>query len=464
VIINDATSAANLVDVKLTAAQNFQLTGFTFRAGLSTDSLIHLSGSGSNAPVMSCRVDHCHLVGSTNRSVQTDGWLYGVADHNFIETKANGQSFYVNAGTYGGKLLGHGSWADYPWFGTAKFFFIEDNTMTGEGKNPTNGALDSEYGGRWVVRHNYFINCRPGWHGTEGNNRGCRAVEVYDNTFDWSILYSAMARSGTTLYHDNKWVGTGKSPMACHSTIAIFREYAGVTSKCPYGFADGTGPFDQNDTEGNGTYIDGHAPYVFDSGTVSVGGAGTVTDSSKSWPTKWAGYSVKQTNSSAASYPKGSYIDSNTSNQITYTYYSSGDRGPALSFVKSDSYQIHRVLVALDQVGRGKGDLLSGGGVDAAVNTVTRGQSWPRQALEPAMSWNNVDVAGTAYGFHSGFPTEQLGRDYYNLGKGLPVDSTPSQVSSIYTSAVNGTNYTGPYIYPHPLTRLSPPTNLTVVP
>ena len=80
VIINDATGGPNLVDVKLTAAQHFQLTGFTFRAGLSAGSLIHLAGSG-NTPVMSCRVDHCHLVGSTNRSVQTDGWLYGVADH-----------------------------------------------------------------------------------------------------------------------------------------------------------------------------------------------------------------------------------------------------------------------------------------------------------------------------------------------------------------------------------------------
>jgi hypothetical protein len=120
------------------------------------------------------------------------------------------------------------------------------------------------------------------------------------------------------------------------------------------------------------------------------------------------------------------------------------------------------VLVALDQVGRGKGDLLSGP-VDAPVNTVAGGKSWPRQAVEPAMSWNNVDIAGTAYGFKSSFPTEQLGRDYYNLGKGLPLGSTPSQVSSIYTSAVNGTTYTGPYTYPHPLTLLSPPTNLAIV-
>jgi hypothetical protein len=463
VIINDITGAPNLVDVRLTAAQNFQLTGFTFRAGLSSGSLVHLVGNG-NAPVMGCRVDHCHFVGSTGRSVQTDGWLYGVADHNFIETKANGQSFYINAANYAGKLLGHGSWADYPWFGTERFFFIEDNTMTGEGKNSTNGALDSEYGGRWVVRHNYFINCRPGWHGTEGGNRGCRAVEVYDNTFDWSIIFSAMARSGSTLYHDNKWVGTGKSPTACHSSIAVFREYAGVTANCLYGFADGTGPFDQNDTEGNGTYVAGHAPHVFDSGTISLGGTGTVKDGSKDWTTnKWAGYSIKQTTQSAASCPKGSYVETNTNNQITYRYYSSGDRGPALSFAAGDSYKIHRVLVALDQIGRGKGDLLSGGSTSAPINTVSGGATWPRQALEPAMSWNNVDVTGSPYGFNSSFPTVKLGRDYYNLGKGFPAGSTPSQVSSIYSASLNGVAYTGTYTYPHPLTGPAPPTNLSIV-
>ena len=80
------------------------------------------------------------------------------------------------------------------------------------------------------------------------------------------------------------------------------------------------------------------------------------------------------------------------------------------------------------------------------------------------MSWNNVHIpSGIAYSFATNFPTEVQGRDYYNLGKGFPANSTPSQVSSTYTAALNGVAYTGPYTYPHPLTGPAPPTNLSIV-
>ena len=415
------------------------------------------------------RVDHCHFDHIYARNIQTDGWTYGVADHNYIQVQGNGQCFYINGATYGGKLLGHGAWADYPWFGTNKFFFIEDNTMVGNGIVSTSGGLDSENGGRWVVRHNYFINCRPGGHGTEGGNRGSRAVEVYDNTFDWSISYSSMNRSGVYLYHDNQWIGSGKSAQSAHSNIAVFREFGAVSVDSTYGVADGTSPWDMNDTEGNGTFIQGHSPHVFDSGTVTSGSVSastaTVTDKTKNWmPNQWIGYSVKQTHPSSPCYRKGSYIISNTATTITYSLYTSGDRGPLFTFAGGDNYEIHKVLIAIDQVGRGKGDLLSGG--SPAVNTVTGGAAWPHQALEPAMSWNNTYIpTNTAYGYNTGAPTEREGRDYYDLGGGFPLNTTPSKISSIYTAALNGVTYTGPYTYPHPLTNgLLPPTNLTVLP
>ena len=228
-----------------------------------------------------------------------------------------------------------------------------------------------------------------------------------------------------------------------------------------FGAASGDNAWDVNDTEGNGTYVEGHAPHVFDSGTVKSGAqsslTATLTDSSKNWSTnQWAGYSVKQTNSSSVCYTKGSYIISNTSNTITYFYYSATDRGPNLKFATGDTYQIHRILTGMDQVGRGKGDLLSGND-SSAINTVTGRRSWPHQALEPAMSWNNVYTpTNTAYGYCGSVPTEIEGRDYYNLGKGLAADSTPSKVSSTYTASLNGIAYTVTYTYPHPLTGARP--------
>src|SRR5437667_1205231 len=221
------TKSSGLIQASLSPAQSFRLTGFTFTHGSRTSvnniGVVHLTSSTSSSPTLNMRVDHCHFNHIYARNIQTDGWVYGVADHNYIIADGNGQSFYINCATYANKLLGHGAWADYPWFGTNKFFFMEDNTVVGNGIVTTSGAIDAEYGGRYVVRHNDFTNCRPGWHGTEGGNRGCRGVEIYDNSFHWTIAPSAMNRSGVALIHDNKWDGLASNNSG-HSQIAVFRE------------------------------------------------------------------------------------------------------------------------------------------------------------------------------------------------------------------------------------------------
>jgi hypothetical protein len=55
------------------------------------------------------------------------------------------------------------------------------------------------------------------------------------------------------------------------------------------------------------------------------------------------------------------------------------------------------------------------------------------------------------YGVRPAQPTTKLNIDFFNLGAGLPADSTPSQVSSKYTAALNGVDYVGTFVYPHPL-------------
>ena len=55
------------------------------------------------------------------------------------------------------------------------------------------------------------------------------------------------------------------------------------------------------------------------------------------------------------------------------------------------------------------------------------------------------------YHVKPGQPTTVAGIDYFNLGGGFPADSTPRQVSSTYKAALNGVDYVGPFVYPHPL-------------
>ena len=155
-------------------------------------------------------------------------------------------------------------------------------------------------------------------------------------------------------------------------------------------------------------------------------------------------------NSAAPAYLKGSVITDNTQTTISYRFYNFNDRGPLLVFNGGDAYQIHRCLAVLDQPGRGKGDLC-GGSLNDPINLVTGTPSWTHEIAEPSFSWNNVyTLTNTVWGFGTGFPQCKEGRDFYNLGRGFPPNSTPSQVSAILTSAVNGVPYKGTFTYPHP--------------
>jgi hypothetical protein len=126
-------------------------------------------------------------------------------------------------------------------------------------------------------------------------------------------------------------------------------------------------------------------------------------------------------------------------------------------FNAGDPYKIHRVLIMMDQNGRGKTDLITGA---RPINTSTRRASWPHSALEPCYSWNNVYApTGSAMGFNAPArqPTTKENVDFFNLGNGFAPETTPAEVSSRYKAALNGVDYTGTFVYPHPLVTGAPP-------
>ena len=445
---------------------------------------------------MNVRIDDCHFDRVLGHNICILGWIYGVADHNLFNCQKNSATFWLQEDAYGGKTLGHGAYADYPWFGTNKFFFIETNTIVGNGVLPTSGTIDSGFGARWVARYNCFINAKPGGHGTEGNSRGTRAKEVYNNQFHWTGSLGSESdswRSGSGLVHDNSYDGN-YSGSGFFSAIQNYRSFSAVWNYIAPGVADGSSHFDERDTDGNGNYVQGQKAFVFDSGTTNASNTtgnqffsingnqlsvayGTVVDTTKHWTAnQWVGFSVRSPNfQNGAPSPlgnvlgTGSQIIRNTSNTIYYSPYTGGDRGPKLLFPSGTPYQILKPLAAVDQVGRGKGDLITGG--TTWTNSVTGGPDWPHQALEPIFFWNNIYTPkNQVQGAFSKQLSVQPGRDFYNLtgansNGSFAANSTPSQVSTKYSAALNGVQYTGPYIYPHPLTNnIAPPSNLAIVP
>ena len=453
-----------VIDVSLTPSQSFRMTGITFAAGDAHQVLSTASGairvhSAGNAANNSARVDHCHFKPwYVFRALWFHGWTYGVIDHIVVDHDygigGDGAQILVEHQSWGGSNqdYGNGSWADFPYYGTEKFVFIEDSTFNYVGNNSVRGLIDGEQGCRYAVRHNYCLNCVVTDHGTEGGVfRGARAHEVYGNTFNFAAgPGQSLFRSGTVLFHDNVVIGRRASnddTTICGLTN--FRETY-LRPEPIWGLADGTSIWDANDTDGNGDFVEGQPPFLFDSGTATQSEQeGSVTDETKTWTTdQWKGFSIHKPNTSSA---YGAYITGNSAHTI---HYYTGTPDAHLILNSGDTYQIHRVLVMMDQNGRGKTDQMVG---NPPVLQSTGHPGYPHPALEPCYSWNNVyQPTGDSMGISSpdAQPTSKENVDFFNLGIGFPENTTPSAVSSTYTVALNGADYVGPFIYPHPLTLL----------
>jgi hypothetical protein len=465
-IVRDATPRGNgIVRVTLSGSQVFRMTGITFADGsggqwASTDGAFHFISSDSTPRV---RIDSCHFASLYRAKLIWNSQVYGVADHNYFEVIQNCFPFNNEGAIQGTGENGNASWADYPWFGTDKFFFIEDNTLIRPNPSFAASLVDSYIGGRWVARHNYMQDMIPSGHGTEaGAARGQRASEFYDNTVYMTVVWGGGGqRSGSSLWHDNAFTGqSSQSGTMCN--LDNYRETPARGNQTPGTFtaADGTCFWDQNDTDGQGHYVEGQPPYLFDSGTVTSSTTGTFTDSTKNWSAnQWVGYSIKNTTTPCA----GSYIISNTSNTITFHYYAAQDVNCHLIFSVGDRYEIHRVLVMMDQNGRGRtlDHIVDCIGTSVIPNNPRCGicpnacPLWPQSQLEPCYSWNNFGPFGQVLVFGGGQePTSKPGIDFFNLLNGFPQDTTPSQVSSFYTESVNGPGapYVHTFCYPHPLT------------
>ena len=176
-------------------------------------------------------------------------------------------------------------------------------------------------------------------------------------------------------------------------------------------------------------------------------------DLTANWtPNQWVGYSVKNKNPVGASYNLGSFIMSNTATTLTYSYYAAPDTKHHLKFAAGDAYEIHRCLQLLDHAGTGKGDMISG---QPPINQVTHTACAPHWVAEPSFSWNNKHSPdNVVYGFVTKIPFIKAGRDYYNLGNGIV--GVPQQVKDSLRANVNGVDYNGDYVYPHPLVSGQP--------
>lgn len=404
----------------------------------------------------SWRIDHNVFNCLYAKNICTTGPSFSVIDHNtFYERNIS----IEDNGAFANDQDGDISWSSPPTYGLASsnVLYVENNYFTNtEGYVGSVGATDGEGGGRIVFRYNTVMNDCFNNHGTEsgGRLRGERSFEIYNNTFicdpNSKTLYplfgAMLIRGGSGVIFSNTASGyESLAALRCFRyTTAYYSEWA------PFGGANGLSSYDSNDPT---VYLTGTSAGPANADHLVVNGANWATN-------QWYGYALIDTNTG--------YFSQITSNTVNTIYFIGTDGSASivqenlLTFNPGDGFQIRHVYPALDQPGRGSGDLLVDEGTQPTILSLpfysafpwlyaTLGTTqmlvtidsalgvpaWPREASDGIYCWGNtVTLAGTVSDgtLYSLYPGIQLGRDFFN--------DTPKP------------GYT-PYTYPHPLTFLS---------
>lgn len=406
-IIEDSiSSGGKIISFTTVAGYGSAMTGIRLRQGTRTiqqaDGSLFLTGSSSDGS--SVRIQGNAFERLRNFSIINNNTIGVIFDNDFV-ADSNYIFVYAYHNTFGGQLNGDGSWAaPADWSGTNNIS-VEGNRMFRS--TQAYAGIDGYRGARIVFRFNECTNVNVEAHGTDSTDRyrGTRAVLVYGNTFHATnaSTWPVNIRSGGLLVASNVVTGYQNNHIARLDAYRTFKDFT------PWAVADGTSPWDKNDPAG-----------AFYSGTSTGGGVLTITKSGAGWTTdQWVGYSARHVipftatsggvrsvtvagagwaNNQWAGYMFRSLADnsqlriaSNTPDTLTLhpnypainfatlgafeiyrsslirlntpdtlTLRSQGGYTSDFVFAAGMQFEIRKVLEALDQPGKGEGDLLTG--------------------------------------------------------------------------------------------------------
>jgi hypothetical protein len=204
------TGGGTTLTINTAAGKSFRMTGLTFNIALSGAVYGAINFNGNSTSV---RFDHNHINDTTggNHTIQPDT-INGVFDHNFFDSTNQSNLFFIQPTINGPDGQSNATWTVPENFGTSQFLFVENNFFQ-------NGAFvfDCDFGGRIVFRYNTTgTNTRIQTHGvgSGAQRRGCRTMEVYNNTFTFSsnpnnnsFAFLVDYESGTAMWWGNVITG-----------------------------------------------------------------------------------------------------------------------------------------------------------------------------------------------------------------------------------------------------------------
>jgi hypothetical protein len=366
VIVDNFSSAQSLLSVQPAVSTGFfRMTGITVKSGTAS---IHKDGGTIYMSGPNIRIDHCHLVPTSvmnYKIIWFGNGVTGVMDHCILDFTGTNALYFYNGRLGTGDWMGNLEWSMPTNFGSADYFFIEDNIINGDvgGGAYSTRIFDGFTAAKVVVRFNNVKQAVLGeTHATghSGDDRGLRSQEIYGNKVTSTLAHDPNfcaldMGNGTTLVWGNSWDQVYKQIYLFKQTRKNNATYTQQMPPAGWGYAG---------TQFNGT------------GSMWDGGTALGTDTVKGYP-------------------------------------------------------------ALDQVGRGQGDLIING-FPNKLNNATGTIFWPHQALEPVYIWNNVGTFVPGWGGST--YTDDTGgrvvanRDYYPSASGI--QTSPA-------SPFNGSSGTG---------------------
>jgi hypothetical protein len=213
VIIDNYASGQPLMNISIASTGVFRMTGITVRSGTGSTKdggTIKINGPGN------VRIDHCHLVATSTanyKMILFGTAVFGVMDQCILDFTGTNALYFSNGRQGVGDWMGNLEWSLPTNFGSADYFFIEDNIING---NVNSGAystriFDGSTAAKVVVRFNTVSQaCLGETHATghASDDRGLRSQEVYGNSVTSSLAHDPNfdlldMGSGTTLVWGN---------------------------------------------------------------------------------------------------------------------------------------------------------------------------------------------------------------------------------------------------------------------
>jgi hypothetical protein len=232
VIIDDDDTGRPVLAITTAPSGSFRLAGITLQGGTGVQKDTAILGLGAASTSTRFRIDHLTIDAQTYSSAAENrpiwfGRAYGVVDHAIFRVMGDAAAMFA-----GNNDQGDQQWSEPTNFGGDNFTFIEDSRFSGtstsnaEGGQQWYGAFsECETAGRFVLRYNAGTStglAQTQETGHAGDDRGCRAHELYGNLVSPDPAFKPLVDSPARSF---SWMTSGPAMVWGNTANGVYKAF-----------------------------------------------------------------------------------------------------------------------------------------------------------------------------------------------------------------------------------------------